>query len=420
LKLCLLGLLALVLASGCGKKEEAGRPTKGGGRPQTITIHTTGIQRISLQRQVDLAGTLISPDQARVSSEVAGVVRQVLIDLGQEVARGQILVQLEPRELEIALRRAESQLHQTEAQLGINGTTIKDPPPDEEIAMVRTAIANRDDARAQLTRAKRLRSQNLLSQADLDTTETRVKVTEAAYQTALENVQGLKANLQERRAAYELAQKKLDDAVIRSPVSGTVSERLVHPGEYIRENTPVVSLVQMNPLKLRTGIQERHAGLIRPGLSVEFRVESFPEETFSGRVVNVSPAVDQGTRTFVVEVLVDNPGRKLKPGFFAKGVVYTSRDDNVLAVPEGAISTLAGVSAVFVVEGSKVRQQVVSPGARERDLVEIRDGLKGDEMIATTNLSQLATGVSVKVGGEARPEPSGAGQGPAKAQEGDR
>ncbi len=391
-------LSILILASGCG---ERGQPAgKKGAGPAAIPIRTAKIARIAIQRQVDLAGTLISPEQARVSSEVAGVVRQVLVDLGREVVPGQLLVRLEPRELEIALRRAESQLRQTEAQLGIDGVRVKEPPPDDEVAAVRTALANRDDARAQLARAQRLRSRNLLSQADLDAAETRVKVTEAAYQTALENVQSLRASLQERRAAFELAQKKLNDTEIRAPVAGSVSERLVQPGEFIRENTPVIGLVQMNPLKLRTGVQERYAGQIMPGQSVQFRVEPYPDRTFAGKVANVSPAVDQSTRTFTVEVLVENPERLLKPGFFTKGVILTQRDENVLAVPEEAISALAGVTAVFVEEGHKVRQQVVSLGAREGKYIEVTSGLKGEETLASSNLSQLATGVAVRLAGE--------------------
>ena len=80
-------------------------------------------------------------------------------------------------------------------------------------------------------------------------------MSEANLQAALDNVRSLKASLQDRRASYELAQKKLTDAIIRAPVAGAVSERLVQPGEYIRENTPVVSIVQVNPLKLKTAIR---------------------------------------------------------------------------------------------------------------------------------------------------------------------
>src|SRR5206468_11712564 len=158
-----------------------------------------------------------------------------------------------------------------------------------QIASVRQASANRDDARASFDRAQQLNGRGLLPKSDRDTAETRMKVTEANYQAAVDNVRSLKASLQDRRASYELAQKKLNDAVVRAPVSGSVSERLVQPGEYIRENTPVAMIVQMNPLKLKTAIQEKNAGVIQAGQSVDFEVEAFTDKVFHGKVAYVSP-----------------------------------------------------------------------------------------------------------------------------------
>jgi RND family efflux transporter MFP subunit len=358
----------------------------------------TSPERISIQRQVDLSGTLLSPDQAKVSSEVAGIVRDVPVQLGTEVRAGDVLVRLEPRELTLALDRAESALRQVEAQLGIEHNQAAEPPPDDKIASVRQAIANRDDARASYARAMQLSGRGLLSQVDRDTADTRMKVMEANYEAAVDTVRALKASLQDRRASYELAQKKLNDAVIRAPVAGSIAERLVQPGEFIRENTPVVTIVQMSPLKLRTGIQEKFAGLIRPGQDVQFRVEAFPERTFGGKVAYVSPSVDQATRTFAIEALVDNAARTLKPGFFAKGTVATKLDDRVLAVGDDAVSTMAGVSTVYVVEDGKTRQQIVTLGAHQEKRWEIVDGLKGGEQLASSNLSQLATGTQVRIG----------------------
>jgi RND family efflux transporter MFP subunit len=378
---------------GAGKQGRRGGP----GAMTEVAVQTAAIQRIAIQREVELAGSLTSSDQAKVSSEVAGVVRQVLVDLGQEVAVGQIIVKLDPQELELALQRAQSQLRQTEAQFGIDGIQVKEPPPNEQISSVRLAMANRDDAAAQLRRAQRLRSQNLLAQADLDTAETRVKVNEANYRTALETVQSLKATLQDRRQAVALAQKKLNDANIRASVSGQISERLVHEGEFIRENTPVVSIVKMNPLRLDTSIQERHASIVRAGLPVEFFVESAPERKFLGKVAHVSPSVDTNTRTFAVEIQVDNSQRLLKPGFFTKGVIYTHQDANVMAIPEDAISTLAGVSNVYVIDQGKIRQQPVSLGTHIGKLVEVLGGLQGNELLAASNLTMLATGVPAKI-----------------------
>jgi multidrug resistance efflux pump len=160
---------------------------------------------------------------------------------------------LDARELSLARDRAESALRQTEAQLGIDSAKPTAIPPDEQIASVRTAIANRDDAKAKFLQSQELHNKGLVPRLDMDTNETRYKVAEANLQTALESVRSLKASLQDRRAAVQLAQKKLEDASVRAPVNGAIAERLVQRGEYIRENTQVVTIVQLNPLQLRTG-----------------------------------------------------------------------------------------------------------------------------------------------------------------------
>jgi len=353
---------------------------------------------------------LISPDQARVSSEVAGKVMDVLFEIGQEVNTGAPLVTLETTELQLALDRAESALRQTEAQLGIDSARPESIPADEDIAAVRTAAANRDDARAQLTRAEELLAKGLMSKADMDTAQTRVKVSEAAYQSARENVGSLKASLQDRRAAVDLAKKKLADATVRAPVAGAIAERIVQRGEYIRENTQVATIVRMNPLKFKTAVQEKYANMIHQNQPVRFSVEAFPNETFAGKIAFISPAVDQTSRTFAAEVLVENPARKLKPGFFAQGHVNVGRDAGVIAVPEETISSLAGVSSVFVIKDNVVRQQTIEVGQKVDKLVEVLSGLKGDEVIASSNLNQLVTGVRIAAnsGEESSPDEAGA------------
>ncbi len=342
-----------------------------------------------------MSGTLLSPNQAKLSSEAAGIVRDVTVELGSQVRAGDALVHLETSQLALELERAESALRQVEAQLGIDRTADKRPPPDDQIASVRLALANRDDARMAFTRAQQLSARGLLPQVDRDSTETRLKVADANYQAAIDTVHSLKASLQDKRAAYDLANKKLNDAVVRAPVAGSIAERLVQPGEYIRENTPVVTIVQMNPLKLRTGVQEKFAGAIKPGQTASFSVEAFPGRPFQGKVAFVSPAVDQAVRTFAVELLVDNTNGLLKPGFFAKGTIDIRLDEQVLAVSDDAVSTMAGVSSVYVIEKDKVRQQRVAVGVRQGDAWEVVDGLKGNEVLASSNLNQLATGTSV-------------------------
>ncbi len=406
---CLCAAALLMTTTACDTTSGQARRPGGRSTGPSVPIETTTVSRVSVQRLVDFSGTLLSPDQAKVSSEVAGMVRDVPVQLGTGVRAGDVLVRLEPRELALAQERAESALRQVEAQLGIDRAQDRQPPPDEAIASVKQAAANRDDARAAYARAEQLRGRGLMSQMDHDTADTRLKVMEANYQAAIDTIRSLKASLQDRRAAFDLAQKKLADAVIRAPVAGSVSERLVQPGEFIRENTPVVTIVQMNPLKLRSAMQEKYAGGIMPGQQVDFQVEAFGKQPFTGKIAYVSPAVDQTTRTFVVEAIVENPERRLKPGFFAKGTVQTRVDENVMAVPEDAISNLAGVTTVYVVENGKVRQQQITTGERVGRMFEVASGLTGDETLAATNLNQLATGTAVRVGREGEAGAPGGG-----------
>ncbi len=402
-------LAAAAVLAACGGSSDASAPgggaggsgggRRGAGSGATVAVKTTTIQRIAVDRKVELAGNLLSPDQAKVSAEVAGVVRQVLVELGTDVRVGQPLVRIEPKELELALARAESALRQTYAQLGMHANVTSDTPPpdDEQVAAVRTGIANLEDAKAAMARADALAARGILSPVDLQMAQTRLKVAEAGYQSAFDTVRSLKAQLQDRRAAFDLAQKKLADTVVKAPIAGAVVDRYVQTGEFIPERTLVATIVQVNPLKLRTGVQERYAGAIQSGQRVEFRVASFGDAVFKGKVAFVSPSIDQAMRTFQVEALVDNDDRRLKPGFFAKGVIFTSRDENVMALPDAAVSTLAGVSSVFIVDKGKIRQVSVTLGPRQGNVWEVVDGLKGDEVLAASNLNNLATGVNVKV-----------------------
>ena len=390
--------LSVVVATGCDRPAASQNNNRGRGGGPSVSVRTTTVQRMTVQRQVDLAGTLLSPDQARVSAEAAGIIRAVLIDIGREVRAGDPLVRIDTKELALAVSRAESALRQTRAQLGMHAAIEggDTPPPDDQIGSVRNAQASRDDARANEERARTLSQRGLMSPVDVQTAETRLKVAEAAYQSAVDNVRGQKALLQDRRASYELAVKKLNDATVRAPIAGIVSERLVQTGEYIGERTPVATIVQIDPLKLRTGVQERYAGIIQPGLDVEFHVESFTDATFHGKIAHVSPALDQTMRTFTVEAIVDNKDRRLKPGFFAKGIILTRKDENVLAVPDSAVSTFAGVSSVYIIRDGKITQQNVDLGIRQGNLWEILGGVKGDETLASSRLNELATGVKVE------------------------
>jgi RND family efflux transporter MFP subunit len=151
-------------------------------------------------------------------------------------------------------------------------------------------------------------------------------------------------------------------------------------------------------------VPEKFAPQIHPGQIVEARVDSFPDNSFRGKLVRVSPASDVSSRSFMVEGLVDNQERKLKPGFFAHGAVLTRIDPNALTIPQQALVTFAGVSKVYVIENDVARERIVQTGGKVGDNdVEIINGVQRGDLVAISGLTRLTNGAAVKVSGPVVP-----------------
>src|SRR5262249_42751144 len=140
----------------------------------------------------------------------------------------------------------------------------------------------------------------------------------ATYDLALQEVDRLRALLISTEASERLAQKKLSDATIRAPFSGSIRTRNIHPGEYLRAQTPVMVLVRTDTLRARLAVPERWAGWIKLHSTVNLQVEAFPGETFQGSITRINPSVSQDSRTFESEALLENRDGRLKPGFFVQ------------------------------------------------------------------------------------------------------
>jgi membrane fusion protein (multidrug efflux system) len=136
---------------------------------------------------------------------------------------------------------------------------------------------------------------------------------------------------------------------------------------------------------------------VRAGKAVRFRVDAFPDKTFEGSITRLSPSVDQQSRTLKLEALVQNTGRLLKPGFFARVNIQTDRRDKALVLPADALLNVAGIEKVFVVENGKVAERIVRSGVRMGDEVEILEGLNEGDLVARSNMGSLQQGREVSV-----------------------
>jgi len=374
-----LGLLATALATaGCA----GGRAAEdGAGANDPVKARVVPVVSRDVRRNVEAVGSLFPFEEVTVSSEVEGRVEEIYVDVGDGVAQGRPLVRILPVELRLAVEQEEAALRQIEARLTSPGgeSAILNP---RDAAEVKKAEADRTDAEQKFDRAKELFAQGLVARGAFDEAETRYNAARAAYDMALQSVRNLQAQAAQRQAAVALADKKLKDAVIRAPFAGKVKARMVSPGQYVKVQTPVMVLVDNDPLRLKLNVPEKMAAWIAVGQEVKVQVEAYPARTFVGEISRLNPSVDPQTRSFEVEALLDNGEGLLKPGFFARVTIASSRVDHALLVPEEALRYLYGVYKVYAVDKGVLRETEVKVGSRDHDEVEIVEGLGAGARVA--------------------------------------
>jgi len=233
-----------------------------------------------------------------------------------------------------------------------------------------------------------------------------LRASEAQYESDRAAVKNAEASVVQATAALDIARKRLQDTDVVSPITGFVRKRLVNVGETFKEKTPLMSLVATHALKLQGDVPERFAPQIGAGRTVRVEVEAFPGQMFPGTIARVSPTVDVESRSFSVEASVPNPKGVLKPGFFAKVSILTGTDKNAPFVPEEAVASFAGIVKVYAIVDGKAEERRVKTGVRQDGRVEILEGVTVGETVATSGLSQLATGTAVAI-------QAGSGNGPA-------
>jgi multidrug efflux pump subunit AcrA (membrane-fusion protein) len=374
-----MGLLAAILTSAGCARGRAAEETASADAPVKARV-VPAVSR-DVRRNVEVVGSLFPFEEVTVSSEVEGRVEAIYVDVGDGVARGRPLVKILPVELRLAVDQEQAALRQIEARLTSpgDGGALLDPRDASE---VKKAEADRTDAEQKFDRAKELFSQGLIARGVFDEAETRFNAARAAYDMALQSVRNLQAQAAERQAAVALADKKLADAVIRAPFAAKVKTRMVSPGQYVKVQTPVMVLVDNDPLRLKLSVPEKMAAWVAVGQKVQVQVEAYPARTFVGEISRLSPSVDPRTRSFEVEALLDNGEGLLKPGFFARVTIASSHVDRALLVPEEALRYLYGVYKVYAVDKGVLRETEVKLGARDKGEVEIVEGLEAGAQVA--------------------------------------
>lgn len=300
-------------------------------------------QHMPMPHELHLVGSLAARKSIELAAQVAGQIKTLAFTDGQKVEAGEPLVVL-----------------------------------DEDIfrAELQQAQANLKLAELRHERSARLLKQQAVAQSAYD--ETR-------------------AELDERRAAIELAQVRLRKTVVNAPFSGRVGISAVAEGDYVMAGQALVSLVNADPIQLDVQVPESALAAIIIGAPMSFSIDSLGDQRFSAEVTAMEPSFDRSTRNLRVRASMPNPDESLRPGMFARATVLLGADTPVLAVPEQALMASRAGYRVYVVEDGVARLRPVATGLRTNGYVEIRDGLTAGTTVVISGQLRLNDGARVEV-----------------------
>jgi len=343
-ELALGALLPLLLLAGATAACDGHVPVaRAAPREGAVRVEAAPAASRSLPRRIRLTGTLEANRDSDVAADAAGRVAATFVERGAYVKKGTVLARLDARSSAIAAAQARADAAAARSDAELRAT---------ELARTDRLVAERALATAELDRAKSAR--------------------EAAAQ---------RAAAAEARAA--LQDKSVGDAVIRAPFDGIVAERWVDEGEYVRPDTRIVTLVDVDTLRLKLTVPESAASVIAVGQKVAFEIGTEPKVQNEALVRFVGPQLRQSSRDLVVEAVVDNRDRALKPGMFATARLEAG-EGTALFVPAAAIKADGATRRVFVVSSGRLQERIVQVGERVGDDVVVLEGIgKEDKVVAS-------------------------------------
>jgi RND family efflux transporter MFP subunit len=386
-------LAAILMTAGCSREQKKAEASSKA--PEPLTVQTVAAQSRLLDSTISVTGSLNADETVSVGAEVPGRITAIPVDFGQNVRKGQVIAELDKQELSLALERSKASLAQALARLGLDPGQENVRP--ETTPAIRQAQAQMEDARSKFQNAERLVNTGDISQERFTEMQKLYQARQAVYEAARDEARTLMAQVQALKAEVALAQKRLNDATVRAPFDGSVSERLLSPGQYIKENTPIVTLVKAYPLRLRVEVPETAAGVVREGSTLTFTTGAAPGSRFSAVVRELNPALDAKSRTLTAEARLTQNDTRLRPGMFVQVELVIKKGTEAVLVPKRAIYSVAGLTKVFTVRDGRAVEHKISPGQEAGDWVSVpREEVSAGDQVAVSRLQQLVNGLSVK------------------------
>ena len=347
-------------------------------------VGTQAVEAVSQNLTLRLTGSLIADEKSEVGSNAAGIVAETRVNRGSFVKKGDLLVQLDPRDAQYALDEGQNAMEELRARLGLDENKelrIEDIP---EVQATKLAL---ELAERTFKRSESLKQQNAVALESHDQAATDYRSAVQRYQLALRMARQLYRSYVSAKTHVVTLRKAVDDCSIRAPFDGYVAERNISVGERVIALFPgakLVTLLRIDPLRLSLTVPQQEMTQIKVGQTVAFQTDAFPGKTFQGTVRYITPAVASDNRSLCVEAVVPNPDATLRPGLFVTAELQLDKRRTDLFVPQSAVRNRGDVAAVFVVRGGVIREQIVSIGVAAGGRVHVTSGLVPGDVIITT------------------------------------
>jgi RND family efflux transporter MFP subunit len=326
-------IMVLVLAS-CGKKADEVKKTEEAVKPK-VRIQQAVAREV--EQSYEFAATVEPVVKNNINPTAPGRIRQIFVEVGDQVAKGQKLAQMDA----VNLVNSESQI---------------------------------ENLKRIFKRVNELFAVGGASQQELDNAKLQLTLAEANLK-----------NLQE-------------NTMLVSPVSGMVTARNYDGGDMYAGQMPILTVMQINPVQLKINVSESYFVKVKSGMSVKVKLDVYPGEEFTGKVSLKYPTIDERTRTFPVEVTISNPGNKIRPGMFARVEISFGKEKRVV-IPDLAVVKQpgSGVKYVYLHVDGKVLYREIEVGRRMNTEYEIISGIDNGAEIVVSGQSKVTDGVLVDV-----------------------
>ena len=348
-----------------------------------ITVKTTPARQDRIVRTVEFSGVLVPNRTVNIFSKIAGQATSVTADVGGKVRAGQLLVQIDTKELNAQLAVAEAAASGVSDQAGSVKTSLE------------TARLNLEMAQRSYDRTKTLLDTKVVTQSQLDDAQTKLDLARAAYDTASHQYQTVSGSgLAQAQAQVNLIKVQISNSTITSPIDGIVTNRNLNPGEITSMNTPLFTIADLAILKLQGNVSQDDVVRLTVGSAVKVVVDALSTRTYPGRVEQVGPIAAATGQYFPAVVSLRNDGR-LFAGMTAKASQEWTSSPGIVVPLSAVTDPRDGAASVFIVSDGRAHRRDVTLGPRNDSEVQVLSGLAAGEVVATSSVSSLLDGMEV-------------------------